>query len=474
MKSLIPFSLFLMLSACGQKTEQAQTTPAPKAAPEAASEVKAAPEAAPKAAPEAAPKAYVEIAESCRPGMTDEMPANNREVPSGRADPTWPAQSNEFGFKLLQTTKGNAVFSPYAIERALGMALEGACGETASEMLSALEMPNAKRLGMTGLRVEEALKAVNAQTFLEIENHLWPDRSLNLSGDFVSRLSAAYKTDATALDYAADPEKARATINQTVAQSTHERIRDLLSEGSIKQDTRLVLTNSVYFKAKWADAFKKHATTEEDFYGASGVTKAKMMHRTDLHSGRLCVKGDYAVYWLTFQTQKEDDHKGTGHYALAILLPHVDESHPMADRMKQLEATEKQLDLALHMKCEPAFYDVHLSLPRFKLQPGMMSLKETLQQLGMKKAFTSDAEFGAMLDPASKPAASDLKISDVLHKAFIEIDEEGGEAAAATSIVTDNAIGPPSYDFKVDHPFLFVITEGSTGTILFMGRVTDL
>ncbi len=286
MKPLIPLSIFFMLSACGQKTGQA--APAPKTAPEAATAAAPKVKEAPKV--KAAPKTYVEIAESCRPGMTQEIPASPWEV-FNWFNPSWSKQSNAFGVKLLQTTKGNAVFSSYAIERALGMALEGACGETASEMLSALEMPNAKRLGMSGLRVEEALKAVNGQTALEIENHLWPDRALNLSGDFVSRLSAAYNAEATALDYAADPEKARATINQTVAQATHDRIKDLLSPGSITADSRLVLTNSVYFKAKWADDFEKDATRDEDFYGASGVTKTKMMHRTAfrrLPSERLC------------------------------------------------------------------------------------------------------------------------------------------------------------------------------------------
>ncbi len=411
-----------------------------------------------------AKKTYVELADWCRPGMTEKISAQD-----------WAKANNAFGLKLLRTTEGNTVFSPYSIERALGMALEGACGETANEMLKALEMPNARELGMSGLAVEEALKAVNQKTSLEIENTLWPDVSLKLPDDYLARIAAAYRNKVTQLDYPADPEKARTTINDAVAKATHDRIQELIPKKSITELTRLVLTNSVYFKSEWIDIFEKEKTKEEDFYTAAQKIKIPMMHRVDVYR-RVCVAKDYAIYDLPFHSS---DRYDAGNELFRIILPTIDPSHPMEDRMKQLEAVEKQL--TAEPNCKYKDYDVNLSLPKFKLQPDSISILPKLEQLGMKRAFTDQAEFYAMPNETPKPSdpSSYLKISDVLHKAFIEIDEQGGEAAAATAVVDSLEEAAPempkleTYDFRVDHPFLFMIIENSTGAALFMGRVTD-
>ena len=424
-------------------------------------------------------KEYVDIADWCRPGMTDPITAQE-----------WAKANNAFGLKFLRQTKGNTVFSPYSIERALGMTLDGACGETASEMLEALEMPNAKRLSLAGRDVDDAMKSVNEDTMLEIENTLWPDKSMTLPEDFLARISAGYRNKTVALDYRTNPEIARVTINDDVAKTTHDRIKDLLPSGSIDTDTRLVLTNAVYFKSKWHHQFKAKETKSEKFYNSDKQIKTEIMHQIggnhDVGNRNVCIADDYAIYDLEFDSAKEGKK---GSYFMRIVLPTINDTHPMDKRMEQLDRVEKQLSGDLTSGCKNDYFDnVYVSLPKFKLAPDTMNINDKLQSMGMKKAYDPfSAEFYAM--PNTTPQPSDLSkylhISDIFHKAFIEIDEKGGEAAAATAVVMkkrSTCIGcggsfgskPRNYYFTVDHPFIYMIIEKSTGAAIFMGRVTDL
>ena len=412
-------------------------------------------------------KEYVDIADWCRPGMTEPITAQE-----------WAKANNAFGLKFLRKTKGNAVFSPYSIERALGMTLDGACGTTATEMLAALEMPNARRLSLTGRDVDDAMKSVNADTMLEIDNTLWPDKSLTLPKDFLARISASYRNKTVALDYAADPEKARVTINDDIAKTTHDRIKDLIPSGNITSATQLILTNAVYFKSKWEKSFDKKSTKTEKFYNADKPIETTIMHQTGYDS-RVCIANDYAIYDLPFGSSKDDDDKGA--YVMRIVLPTIDDTHPMEKRIELLENVEKQLPGDIVSNCHYEFFDnVYVAIPKFKLAPPSFSIKEKLKSMGMKKAFSDDAEFYAMPNKTPNPSdpTSYLMISDVLHNAFIEIDENGGEAAAATAVIMNRSrMATPKtndYYFKVVHPFIYMIIEKSTGAAIFMGRVTDL
>lgn len=413
-------------------------------------------------------KEYVDIADWCRPGMTEPITALE-----------WAKANNAFGLKFLRQTKGNTVFSPYSIERALGMTLDGACATTASEMLAALEMPNAKRLSLSGRDVDDAMKSVNADTMLEIENTLWPDKSLTLPEDFLARISAGYRNKTVALDYAADPEKARITINDDIAKTTHDRIKDLIPKYIITDQTRLVLTNAVYFKSKWEKPFDEKSTKTEKFYNADKTIKTEIMHQTRKNSG-VCIAKDYAIYDLPFDSFKDDDDKGA--YVMRIVLPTIDDTHPMKKRMELLEDVEKQLSGDIVSNCRYQFFgNVYVAMPKFKLAPDTISIKGMLKSMGMNKAFSEQAEFYAMPNLTPKPSdpSNYLMIDDVLHKAFIEIDEKGGEAAAATAVLMitkSREIEPPptSYHFTVDHPFIYMIIEKSTDAAIFMGRVTDL
>ena len=416
------------------------------------------------------PIEYVDIADWCRPGMTAQISAQE-----------WAKANNAFGLKFLAKTEGNTVFSPYSIERALGMTLDGACGTTASEMLSALELPNAMRLSISGRDVDDAMKSVNEDTMLEIENTLWPDVSMTLPKDYLARISAGYRNKSITLDYGADPEKARVTINDDVAKTTHDRIKDLIPLGVISSDTRLVLTNAVYFKSKWLHQFKDEDTKIDPFNNSDKEIKTKIMHAVEGNKP-VCIADDYAIYDLEFDSSK-NGNKGT--YVMRIVLPTINDEHPMDKRMEQLEKVEKQLSADFSSGCKNEYFDeVYVSMPKFKLAPESKSIRGILMSMGMNKAFDGEeAEFNAM--PNTTPQPSDpskyLYISDVFHKAFIEIDEKGGEAAAATAVVMvtecEGCGGegePRNYYFTVDHPFLYMIIEKSTGAAIFMGRVTDL
>lgn len=412
-----------------------------------------------------------EIANWCRPGMNKRKGMTNR---IGAQE--WAKANNAFGFKFLRQMKGNTVFSPYSIERALGMTLDGACGKTASEMLSVLEMPNEARLSLSGRDVEDALKSVNDRTQIEIENSLWPDISMTLPEFYLARIGVGYRNKLIFLDYAADPEKARAIINGAIAHTTHDRITDVIPPDTITDRTKLILTNAVYFKSTWEEPFDEKNTRDEVFYNSDHSITTKMMHDSK-ELGMVCVGKDFAYYDLVFNSDLPGYRKGN--YAMRIILPTVDAS--MNNRMEQLEVVEKLLLNNYTKKCTPSKFDyINISMPKFKLAPDAINLNHILQNMGIKMAFSDAAEFYAMPNTTPKPSDPSpyLKIDNVFHKAFIEIDEKGVEAAAATAVML-NLLGGPSpeptiYHFKVDHPFLFMIIEQSTGAAVFMGRVTDL
>ncbi len=416
------------------------------------------------------PTGYVDIADWCRPGMTEPISAQE-----------WAKANNAFGLKFLAQTKGNTVFSPYSIERALGMTLDGACATTASELLAALEMPNAMRLSISGRDVDDAMKAVNKDTMLEIENTLWPDKTMTLPADYLARISAGYRNKTIYLDYRNNPEGSRQTINNNIAKATHDRITDLIPGGAIDKYTRLVLTNAVYFKSKWQHQFKEKDTKPDKFYNSNKQIETKTMKQVG-GNHTVCIAKDYAIYDLEFDSSIAGDK---GAYVMRIILPTIDKAN-MDKRMDQLKSVEEQLTGDFLAGCKNDRFDnVYVSMPKFRLAPATMSINRMLKDMGVNKALEPfGAEFYAM--PNTTPAPSDrtgyLYISDIYHKAFIEIDEKGGEAVAATAVIMgmpkclgcDGAPKQKDYYFTVDHPFIYMIMEKSTGAAIFMGRVTDL
>ncbi len=363
---------------------------------------------------------------------------------------TWADANNTFGLKLLAAQKGTAVVSPYSAERVLGMTLDGACGDTASEMRTALSLPDAKNLSEAGSLLEQAMLENTDKIELSIDYRIWT--KINLKDAYQTSIKANYGIEPTTLDFAADPEKARTTINDDIAKSTQNRIQNLLAPGSITSLTSTVLTNAVYFKAPWDKAFKAQNTQKADFYGLDGTTQVDMMHHTAQH---FAFENDhYTAFTMDFKN---------ANYSFMVILPKESRAEALANVESNLSAASIREILN-----QFAPFDVALSMPKFRIDTTTM-LTDILKNLGMKKAF-GEADFSSMTD-------ADVRISEVVQKAFLEVSEEGAEAAAATGVVMQLRMAPPrlkSMTINVDHPFLYGIIERSTGTLLFVGRVTTL
>ena len=376
----------------------------------------------------------------------------------------WADANNDLGFALLAKLSENenstsTVVSPYSIERAVGMVYEGACGNTADGIRKALFMPDAVNISVVGSSIEKSMTGnVTEDMTLVIDNRVWVEKSYALVEDFVKRVSEAYQASPTSIDFKMDPDGSRVKINQDIAASTKDRITDLLPPGSISIVTRLVLTNAVYFKAPWKEAFSPEKTTDEDFKGVKATNKIKMMHHIKKHNAFM--NDALVAFDMDFMS---DD------YAFMVVLPTLADGQSAADALKSVEASlsaEKIREIRSQMES----VKLNLSMPRFKLEAGAM-LKPLLGSLGMSLAFSDDADFRGI------NGGTDLNISDVYHKAFIEVTEEGAEAAAATAVVVNTRMMRPperTFDVVVDHPFFFAIIEKNSGAALFIGHVKDL
>ena len=372
----------------------------------------------------------------------------------------WADASNQFALAMLSKLPDSrmTVFSPYSIERAVGMVYEGACGETATEIRKALAMPDATNISLAGAEIETLMTGhVAPEMTLAIDNRVWVEKAYTLMEDYVRRVDAAYHAQPVSLDFSGDPEGSRKKINDDVALSTKDRIRDLLPPGAIDIVTRLILTNAVYFKAPWKDAFSPDHTVDAEFRGSAANSTVRMMHHSKNH--RVYMDDAFVAFDMDFIADN---------YTFMVVLP------TLADGMTgdgALRAVEEKLsaEKIREIRAQMENVKVNLSIPKFKIESDM-KLAPMLRSLGMNLAF-GDADFRGI------NGGRDLRIAEVIHKAFIEVAEEGAEAAAATAVlVKTRSLRPQerSLDIVVDHPFFFAILEKSTGTALFVGHVKDL
>ena len=387
------------------------------------------------------------------------------------------AGNTEFALKLydqLNDEKGNLFLSPYSISTALAMTYAGARGETETEMAKALQFPlfpdkeggplGRERLhaGFSGLKLglREAQKKGDVQ--LSIANALWPQKNYAFRPEYLNLIERDYDSVGRPLDYS-NGEKARGIINRWVEQETKEKIKDLIPSGVLDSLTRMVLTNAIYFKGDWQAQFKEKSTREMPFKVTPTKTvKAPMMYQ----------KGNFGYYQDDDVQVLEMPYKGDK-VSMFVLLPNQGGGQPFrrpanpAPKKKALGDIEKILSPAKLSEWlgKVRRTKINTWFPKFKMT-SQFSLSDKLQALGMKKAF-GDADFSGM-DGTKK-----LYISAVLHKAFVEVNEEGTEAAAATAVVirTRSARRYPS--FRADHPFLFLIRDKATGSILFLGRYAE-
>lgn len=354
-------------------------------------------------------------------------------------------------YRNLAQDEGNIFFSPYSISVALAMTYMGARGRTAEQMASTLHFSLKgdalhRSFGALVKKMNDAGKKGNYR--LSVANRLWGQKGYTFLRGFLEGVKKNYDAPLELLDFEKETEKSRVTINTWVEKMTQDRIKDLLQPGVLTQYTKLVLTNAIYFKGDWQTKFKKESTGKEPFYvTAKKKTDVDMMHqKEDLRYGR---SGAVGVLEIPYKSRE---------LSMVILLPDKKEGLPELQRT----LTSKRLE---QMCAGLSRREVNLSLPRFKSTSAFV-LNKVLTKMGMKDAFTGDADFSGMNGKKT------LFISAAIHKAFVAVDEEGTEAAAATAIVmSDEACEPETVEFRVDHPFMFLIRDTQSGSILFMGRI---
>ncbi|HWO26457.1 MAG TPA: serpin family protein [Kofleriaceae bacterium] len=410
--------------------------------------------------------------------------------PPSAADPAaaaLAAASNAFGFDLwsrVRAAPGNLSISPASISIALAMAWGGARGETAAEMKQVLRVGAEADAAMAAWgRLAAALQGPSRSLVLRIANRLFGEQRYQLEGAYLEKTRAAFGAPLEPVDFAGAPEPARAHINQWVADQTEQRIRDLLPPGSIDPATRLVLVNAIYFLADWLNPFEKEATSALPFTVAPGQTRSAMM-MVQQNTYRMAKTDGVSVLELPYAGG--DAARGELFHRLGLAdvleLPYVGGDAAMIivlpDQAFGLEAVEASLDTARLTRWMQALtsQEIILWLPRFVIDPpAALELGWELQALGMVRAF--DRERADFTGIASPPQPADrLFISAVFHKAFVRVDEQGTEAAAATAVVEVDGAAPepePVLELKIDHPFLFFIVDRASGLVLFMGRVTD-
>jgi serpin B len=356
----------------------------------------------------------------------------------------------------LRSQPGNLFFSPSSISTALAMTYSGARGETAEQMARALHFPPPQE------KLPEAFRWLNAALRpaaekpgyrLNAANRLWGQQGFHVLPDFLAVTRDSYHAELAEVDFVGHADLARETINEWVEKQTQEKIKDLVTPGALTPLTRLVLTNAIYFKGEWIKPFPKDATRDERF-DVSGhkQTTAPLMHKTD----------DFKFAAVDGLKALELPY-GNGDLSAVVLLP---------DEIDGLGALEQKLSFENLTRWMTGLrrQKVQVFLPRFKLTSAF-SLSSVLAAMGMPLAFDEkQADFSGM------STEEKLYISAVLHKAFVDLNEEGTEAAAATAVVmmTRAAMIPrePAL-FRADHPFLFLIVDNRTKSILFLGRVVN-
>jgi serpin B len=355
-------------------------------------------------------------------------------------------------YAKLQPRPGNLFFSPASISSALGMAYAGARGSTAQEMATALHfnMPAPRLHKALGTLLGEVNATSQQRKYvLSMANALWAQQGHPFLPEFLRLVEENYYAGLHEVDFA-DPEAARQKINAWVEKQTHDKIKDLLAKGDVNPATRLVLTNAIYFKGDWTAPFQKRATAPAPFHlGKDKQIEVPMMHQT----------ASFGYFdGGTFQTL-ELSYLGSD-LAMDILLPK--QADGLAEFEKQLSA-ERLAGWLGKLRGN----EVVVGLPRFKCTAQFM-LNDALSSLGMPMAFTPQADFSGM------DGQKDLFFSVVVHKAYVDVNEQGTEAAAATGVgVRAVAAMHKKIIFQADHPFVFLIRDRRSGAILFLGRLEN-
>lgn len=382
-------------------------------------------------------------------------PPSANTSPSGRAPAVTPDLTGRaLGVGLysqLHSSEDNVVISPLSLMGAFGVVSIGARGETRTAILNSLGLPQGETLSAELGGMLRALEVEDGPTTLSVANAVWVQQDFALNPVFVQTAERDYGAQARAVDFQRSPRQAAERINAWVSEETRTRIPELISASSITDATRLIVTNAVYFLGDWLQPFNASNTREEPFHLADGsTTPIPLMFQRG--SFRLLETDHLQAIDLPYEGER---------LSMTILLPRERGDLPAleAGLETDLEAWLARLDAEQRRR-------VRVHLPRLETALSY-ELTPQLTALGMGVAFTGAADFRGI-------AEAPLAIGQVVHKTFLRIDEKGTEAAAATGIAVELTSAPvtPPPTFRADHPFVFLIRDRETGTILFLGRIT--
>ncbi|XP_076453821.1 leukocyte elastase inhibitor-like isoform X1 [Babylonia areolata] len=384
---------------------------------------------------------------------------------SGVAEVKDMAISNtHFTFDLLRQcgadAKGkNMFFAPYSITTALAMTYLGARNKTAQGMKQALKWSSDIPKNGFGSYLPLLKESSAGQTpgyILVGAQRIYVNAGLSLKPEFSTETQKHFASQAVTAEFATNPDGERETINSWVSEQTRDKIRDLLPAGSMNPLTRMVLVQAMYFKGNWKHKFDALNTKPADFFTPQGTVKVDMMQQTRNFNFGKSSSLDCAAVELPYASNSAgaDRHD----LSMLILLPDA------VDGLEKLEAKLTH-DALVQLQHEMHSVKVDLKLPRFSVESSF-ELKKVLSRLGMGEAFGENADFSGMVD-------EELYISQVFHKAVVEVNEEGSEAAAATAVVMMARCLPIVMPFVADHPFLFFIVDKRADVILFSGRLAN-
>ncbi|MCX6647091.1 MAG: serpin family protein [bacterium] len=370
------------------------------------------------------------------------------------------AGNSEFAFDLYKNiisgTNGNTFFSPFSISEALAMTYAGARTTTESEMADVLNFTLSQdEFHPAFNRLDSEVRSVTFEGAFEmnIANSIWGQKDYNFLTEFLTVLGQNYGAGMKFADFAGNPETARVEINNWVEDHTSDRIKDLIPQGVLDAMTKLVLANAIYFNADWISQFSVDYTINQPFTLLNGSEVTNLM---------------------MFQDSDYKYSEGEGWQA--IEMPYVGETTSMVvilPAIERFDEVEQNLSTSMLEGIVNSFQfrEVELTLPKFEFESAF-ALSDILETMGMTTAFE-----GGLADFSGMDGTNLLFIGEVLHKAFVKVDEEGTEAAAATAVVmkaTADSIEPPEkVEFKADHPFIFLIRDIINGSILFLGRVLN-
>ncbi|MCL5773261.1 MAG: serpin family protein [Firmicutes bacterium] len=377
------------------------------------------------------------------------IPAKNKNHDAGNAVVN---ANNQFAFDLyfkLKDKEDNIFFSPWSISSALVMTYEGARGKTAQEMQSVLHFPKDDGIRRASFKeINDRINKKDKKYKLSTANALWAQQAYPFLPEYKNLIQQYYGGKITNLDFIKDAEKSRKIINTWVEQQTNNKIKNLIPPDILGPLTRLVITNAIYFKGNWLKQFDRKNTAKDNFrISKSRNAKVQMMSLTD----------ERFNYGETEELQIIELPYADKELSMLILLPKGDNLKIMEKLLEPKKLNELRSSL-LEEK-------VDVYLPRFKLET-KYEMADALKKMGMMTPFSGKADFSGI-------SKKQLLIDNVIHKAFVEVNEEGTEAAAATGVVMLGAGAIRIPVFRADHPFIFIIQETKTGNILFMGRVVD-